>query len=77
MALVRNGRPAEPPVVADMNKLLARFTSVSSIDPECGSKEDSLFVSGMAGKERSGILVIWSPTDVRFAMQLARREAER
>ena len=68
--LVRNGRSAEPAVLDKLDTLLERLDSVSHVYPECGSRTDLLIVDGTRNRERSGLVIHWTDTDVTLAATL-------
>ena len=67
-SLSRNDVAAAQPVLEELNRLVAPFTHISGVDPQCGAKEDTLFVSGLVGKRRSMMVIYWTPSGARLAM---------
>jgi hypothetical protein len=67
-SLSRNDVVATQPVLEEINRLVAPFTRISSVEPQCGAKEDALFVSGLVNQRRSMMLLYWTPSGVRLAM---------
>ena len=68
--LERNGRPTPRPIIAALNNILNQFDYVSSIYPQCGSRDDTFAISGMKDKVRSGLLIRWSLADVHVDQTL-------
>lgn len=67
VSLQRNGEQASPQVLREVNAILSQQLShVSAASPQCGSAADSLFVSGMRGRQHATILLFWSPNSARL-----------
>jgi hypothetical protein len=59
-SLARNGVLAAPGTLAELNRLVAPFDILSSVQPQCGTKEDALLISGMVGKRPAMMMIYWS-----------------
>ena len=59
-SLSRNGKAAAPRLVDQVNALLKPFNLISSIYPQCGSRQDSLFVTGLVDKQQTTVWIVWS-----------------
>lgn len=55
-------------VLAEVRRLVARFDTVSSVQPKCGRSGDALFVSGIYKQRPAMMMIIWSPFKAQLAM---------